>query len=118
MAIKNHSNSMIMVELPPEPDIRKELDTLMNVLHAGSNCDVIIDFSEVDIMTSMTLSGFLMVRELLAKTGRRLIFCNTCSITRDIFTITCFDGIFEFTNDKEKAVQMLETPQPCEQTAK
>ena len=116
MAIKNYSDSIILVNLPAEPDIRDELDTLIDILKAGSNCDVVIDFSNVDIMTSLSLSGFLMVRELTAKSGRRLIFCNTSAITRDIFTVTCFDGIFEFINDVDQAVETLTTPQTCEQT--
>ena len=115
MTIQNYSDNIIYVDLLAEPDIRAELDTLIDVLQASADSDVIIDFSKVDIMTSLSLSGFLMVRELLAKAGRRLIFCNTSQITKDIFTVTCFDGIFEFFDDKEQAVQALTNPQPCEQ---
>ena len=114
MAIKNYSDSIILVDLPAEPNIRAELDTLMDILKAGGNCDVIIDFSNIDIMTSLSLSGFLMVRELIVSAGKRLIFCNTSAITKDIFTVTCFDGVFEFVNNVDHAVETLTAHQPCE----
>ena len=115
MAIQNYSDNIIIVDLPAEPNIRVELENLRGVLQTCADSDVIIDFSQVDIITSLSLSGFLMVRELLAKAGRRLVFCNISPITRDIFTVTCFDGIFEFIDDKDHAVQALTNPQPCEQ---
>lgn len=107
MAINKHSESIIIVDLPAEPDIRAELDALMNLLAAGNSSDVIIDFSQVDIMTSMSLSGCLKVRELIAEAHQRLIFTNTAAITKDIFKVTCFDGIFEFIDDRDKAIQTL-----------
>ena len=115
MAISNYSQGIIIVELPPEPNIRAELDKLMEILNAGADNDVIIDFSKVDIMTSMTLSGFLKVREIISEAGRRLIFVNISAITKDIFKVTCFDGIFEFADDKNQALTDLTAAQNCEQ---
>lgn len=109
MAIKNESDGIIIVELPTEPNIRAELDTLMEVLRSGADNDVILDFSDVDIMTSMSLSGFLKVREIVIEAGKRLIFTNCAALTKDIFTVTCFDGIFEFIDDRTEAVKMLQT---------
>jgi anti-anti-sigma factor len=116
MSISKYSQGVIFVELPPEPDIRNELDNLMQLLSSDADNDIIIDFDKVDIMTSLTLSGFLKVREIVAKTGRRVIFINVSSITRDIFTVTCFDGIFEFADNKDQAFEVL-TAHQCEQAA-
>ena len=116
MAIKSYADNIILVELPPEPDIRKELDTLMEIINAGSGFDVILDFTHVTIMTSMALSGFLQLRKLMEKTGRKLIFCNATSITKDIFKVTCFDGIFEFIDDKKEALRTLQSPQHAQTT--
>jgi anti-anti-sigma regulatory factor len=108
MAIKNDSEGIIIVELPAEPNIRSELDNLMEILKAGADNDIIIDFSDVDIMTSMSLSGFLKVREVVLDAGKRLIFTNAAALTKDIFTVTCFDGIFEFVDDQSEAMKMLQ----------
>ncbi|MFA5784699.1 MAG: STAS domain-containing protein [Phycisphaerae bacterium] len=113
MSISNYSQGIIIVELPSEPHIRGELDTLMEVLRCGADTDVIINFEKVDIMTSLTLSGFLKVREIVVNAGKRLIFINVPSITKDIFKVTCFDGIFEFAADKEQALVQLKSQQ-CE----
>ncbi len=118
MAICNYSEGIIMVELPPEPNIRAELDRLMDVLRCGADSDVVIDFAKVDIMTSMALSGFLKVREIVAEAGRRLIFVNVSAITKDIFAVTCFDGIFEFAEDRDQAVAALAGERECERQAR
>jgi anti-anti-sigma regulatory factor len=117
MSVCKHSQGVIFVELPPEPDIRAELDNLTEILGDDADNDIIIDFDKVDIMTSLTLSGFLKVREIAAKAGRRVIFVNVSSITRDIFTVTCFDGIFEFVDDKDQALETLAVNK-CEQAAR
>ena len=107
MSISKYSQGVIFVELPPEPDTRTELNNLIDTLSGDADNDIIIDFDKVDIMTSLTLSGFLKVREIAAKAGRRVIFINVSSITRDIFTVTCFDGIFEFVDDRDQALEAL-----------
>jgi anti-anti-sigma regulatory factor len=117
MPVSKYSQGVIFVELPPEPDIRTELDNLIEILDGDADSDIIIDFDKVDIVTSLTLSGFLKVREIVAKAGRRVIFINVSSITRDIFTVTCFDGIFEFVDDKDQALEALAANQ-CEQAAR
>lgn len=107
MAVHNHSQGIIVVELPGEPDIRVELDKVMDILNAEANNDIIMDFTNVDIMTSLTLSGFLKARERVINAGRRMIFVNIAPITKGIFKVTCFDGIFEFADTKEQAVTEL-----------
>ncbi len=108
MMIDNCSDNILMVKLDPEPGIRKQLDRLMELIREGSTADVLIDFSDVDIMTSLSLSGFLQLRKLLNIAGHRLVFCNCSNMTKDIFHVTCFDDIFEFIDDKEEAIEALE----------
>lgn len=115
MAICNYSQGVIVVELPPEPNLRAELDRLSQVFRGSADSDVVIDFSKVDIMTSLTLSGFLKLRELLVQADRRLIFVNVSSITKDIFTVTCFDGIFESADDGDQTLVSLAQNSGCEQ---
>ncbi len=117
MSVQNWSENILLVELPAEPKIRNELDKVTEIVRLANKYDVVIDFSHVDIMISLTLSGFLKLRDSLAGAGRRLIFCSTVPITRDIFRVTCFDGIFEFVDDRAAALQMLESFQQPSQTA-
>lgn len=116
MAIQDYSDHIILVELPSEPQIRQELDKVMEIVRQKADYDVVIDFSSVDIMNSLTLSGFLQLHKLLAGSEHRLIFCNTAPITKDIFKVTCFDGIFEFVDDKSDALASLQPVKGCEPT--
>jgi len=107
MAIQDYSDNIILVELPSEPDIRKELDKVMEIVQDRTDCDVLVDFSRVDIMVSLSLSGCIQLHKLLNASGRHLIFFNVTNLTKDIFKVTCFDNIFEFADDFHDATTML-----------
>jgi len=108
MAILDHSNNIILVKLPPEPQIRNELDKAMEIVRQGGGCDVIIDFSRVDIMTSLSISGFLQLYKILAKFNRGIVFFNVTPLVKDIFNATCLDNIFKFADDIHIATSFLQ----------
>ena len=95
MGIQNWSDDVVLVDLPQEPQMGDELKTVIEVVRDRGNCDVVIDFSNVDIVTSSSLSKFLKLRKLLADCSHRLIFCNVAPATKGIFTVTGLDGVFE-----------------------
>lgn len=107
MTVKNYTEDIILVEMPPEPDIRAELDHVMDLIGQGRTCDCFVDFSSVNIISSMALSGFLQLRKLIKNAGRRLIFYNASNITKDIFRVTCLDAVFEYADDLNVAEEML-----------
>jgi len=108
MTIRNYETNIILVELPPEPRIRKELDKVMEILQDRTDCDVLVDFSKVDILVSLSLSGLIQLHKLVNAAGRKLIFFDVSSLTRDIFKVTCFDNIFEFADDLHAATAVLD----------
>lgn len=116
MAIQDYSDNIILVELPSEPQIRQELDKVMEIVRQRADCDVVVDLSNVDILLSLSLSGFIQLHKLLIGSGRRLVLCNTSSTTKGIFRVTCFDGIFEFIDDKSDAVASLQPAEKSEPT--
>jgi len=108
MGIQNWSEDIILVDLPPEPEMGDELKTVTEIVRDRGNCDVVIDFSSVDIVTSSSLSKLLKLRKLLTDCGHRLVFCNVAAATKGIFTITGLDGVFEFVDDKFVALASLQ----------
>jgi hypothetical protein len=48
MGIQNWSEEIILVDLPPEPDMGEELKTVTQVARDRGDCEVVIDFSKVD----------------------------------------------------------------------
>ncbi|MHC4648714.1 MAG: STAS domain-containing protein [Planctomycetota bacterium] len=108
MGIQNWSDDVVLVELPQEPGMGEELKTVTETVRDRGDCDVVVDFSEVDIVTSSSLSKLLKLRKLLADCGHRLVFCNVAPATKGIFTVTGLDGVFELADDKFVALASLQ----------
>jgi len=49
MGIKNWSKDIILVELPPEPEIAEELKAVAEIVRDKGDCNVVLDFCQVDI---------------------------------------------------------------------
>jgi len=108
MGIQNWSEDVILVDLPAEPQTGDELKSVTEMVRDRGDCEVVIDFSSVDIVTSSSLSKFLKLRKLLNDCGHRLIFCNVAPATKGIFTVTGIDSIFTFVDDKFIALASLQ----------
>ena len=109
MGIQNWSEDIILADLHREPQMVDELTTVTDIVNDRSDCDVILYFSNVDIITSSSLSKLLKLRQLLTDCGHRLIFCSINSFTKSAFKITGLDGIFELTDDKFAASEELQS---------
>lgn len=108
MGIQNWSEDIVLVDLPEEPDMVDELRTVTGLVRNRGDCDVVIDFSSVDIVTSSSISAMLKLNKLLTDCTHKLVFCNVAPATRNIFTVTGIDGIFEFADDKFVALATLQ----------
>ena len=108
MGIQNWSEEIILVDLPPEPDMADELKAVTEMARDRGDCDVIVDFSSVDIVTSSSISAFLRLNKLLTDCEHRLVFCNVAAATRKVFAITGLEEIFEFVDDKFVALADLQ----------
>ncbi len=108
MGIQNWSEDILLVDLPSEPEMGEELKTVIGAVRDRGNCDVVVDFSNVDIITSSSLSKLLKLRKLLGDCGHRLVFCSVAAATKGVFTVTGLDGVFEFAADKFVALAGLQ----------
>ncbi len=108
MGIQNWSEDIILVDLPQEPELGDELKNATEAVRDRGDCELVIDFSNVDIITSSSLSKLLKLRKLLGDCGHRLVFCSVAPATKGIFTITGLDGIFEIVDDKFVALASLQ----------
>ena len=108
MGIQDWSEDIILVELPVEPALRDELNAVTEIVRDRGNCDVVVDFSNVDIITSSSISSLLKLRKLLTDCEQRLIFCNVAPGTKGVFKVTGIDEIFDFVDDKFLALAGLQ----------
>lgn len=107
MDIQLCCDNLVVLNLQPEPYVRGQIDNALRIIEEGNAGDMIIDFSEVGIINSLSLSGLLQLRKHLKETGQKLILCNISPMTKKIFNITCLDTNFEFASDKEAAISRL-----------
>jgi len=108
MGIQNWSEDIILVDLPSEPEMGEELKTVTEQVRDRGDCEVVVDFSKVDIITSSSLSKLLRLRKLVGDCGHKLVFCSIAPATKGIFTVTGLDGVFEIVDDKFIALASLQ----------
>jgi anti-anti-sigma factor len=114
MGIKDLSENIILVDAQPEPSLNEELKNVADVVRERGDCDVVIDFSHVDIVTSSSLSKLLKLRKLLMDCNHHLLLCSVAIATKGIFSITALDGVFEMVHNQAEAVETLKS-QPISQ---
>ena len=108
MGIQNWSEDIVLVDLPPEPQTADELKSVTEIVRDRGDCDIVMDFSSVDIVTSSSLSGLLRLRKLMVDCGHKLVFCNIAPATKGIFSVTGLEDVFEIVDDKFVALASLQ----------
>ena len=108
MGIQNWSENIVLVDLPAEPQLGDELKAVADIIKDRGDCDVVMDFSGIDIISSSSLSKLLKMRKQLTDCGHQLIFCNVAPATKGIFAVTGLEGIFKVVDDKFVALAGLQ----------
>jgi anti-anti-sigma regulatory factor len=104
MSIERWSQDVILVDLPEELDKHHELQTVIAVLRDGGACDVVVDFSRVQVVGGAWLVRLQKIQKLANECGHRLTLCNVAPATRGVFAIARLDGLFEFAEDRFTAL--------------
>lgn len=111
MCIRNLSEDVILVKLPSEsPKIAEQLKAVNEIVSSKSACDVVVDFSRVEIINSANISNLLILRSLLQDAGRQLILCNVTTITKCIFVVAGLSEVFVFVDDQSAALAAVQNP--------
>jgi anti-anti-sigma factor len=108
MGIQKLCDEVILVDLPAEPALNEELKCLNEIVCEGDDCNVILDFSRVDIVTSSSISKLLKLRKLVLDRERRLVLCNIATATRSIFAVTALLTVFHIVDDGYAAMAIIE----------
>jgi len=108
MGIQNWSDEIVLVNLAKEPQLGEELQVVIDTAGDKGNCDVVVDFTDVDIVTSSSIAKLLKLRETLAGCGHRIVFCCVDAKTKKIFRLTGLENTFEFVDDQFVALAGLQ----------
>ncbi len=104
MSIQRWSEEVILVELPGELEKHDELQTVIKILREGNHCDVVVDFSQVQVVSGAWLTRLWKIQRLARQCGHKLTLCGVAPATRGIFTIAHLDDLFEFAEDRFTAL--------------
>ena len=108
MGIQNWAEDIILVNLAPEPQMSEELETVIEIISDKPDTNVVIDFSDVDIVTSSSLARLLRLRKALRDRQNHLILCGIKPQTKGIFEVAGLDAIFDFVDDQFIALATLQ----------
>ena len=108
MGIQYWADDVLIVDLPPEPEMGEVLDDVLEVLYEKDSCAVLIDFSEVDIVSSSSLSKMLALRRQIWGSRYRIVFCCVDPATEGILVAAGIDECFELADDRFSALTTIE----------
>ena len=86
----------------------EELKTVTQIARDRADCDVVVDFSDVEIITSSNLAKLLKLRKVLTEADQKLILCTVGVRTKAIFLVTGLENVFEFVDDQFVALAGLQ----------
>ena len=107
MGIENYLEDVLLVTLPADPHLGPEIDEVTEIVSEGRNCDVIVDFGEVRMLTSDSICGLMILDKYLSSFGRQLVFCNASVEIKHIFTRTGLAAFFTFVDDEYAALDAI-----------
>ncbi len=111
MGIQQWSENVILVNLAPEPDLGEEIISVCEMVSRQKEQDVVIDFSDVEIVTSSSIAKLLKLRKAIHDNQRKLVFCCVQPQTKNIFLVTGLDTVFTFVEDQFVALAGLQMAQ-------
>jgi anti-anti-sigma factor len=114
--VENLASDIITFELQREPQMNGELQAVFDITAEHSDCNVILDFTYVDIITSSSLTKLLKLRQTLLASGRHLILYGIHPFTKSAFEVTGLNGVFELAADKPAALAIIRSTWPAPTT--
>jgi anti-anti-sigma regulatory factor len=105
MSTENWSEDIIIVKLPAEPQTSEELQAVTKIALDRPDCDLIMDFSNVETASCLSLCILMKLHKILTDHKQRLILCNVTAATRGILHTYAFDRIFEVVSDSQVALK-------------
>ena len=108
MGIRNFNEDVLLVVLPPEPQMTGELQALNESIFENSEFDVIIDLSRVELIGSASISNMLLLNDRLVRCGHKLVFCGLRFTAKCLFATLELDRLFQFAEDRFEALATLE----------
>lgn len=106
MEIEHLPENVLFVCLQ-EPQLRDELIAVNEIISNECTCDVIVDFSSIELMTSEGISSLIILERLLKSYGHQIVLCSVSSNNLQVLERTGIEPLFEFADDESAALQSI-----------
>lgn len=113
MGIQSLPRDVLVVNLPAQPQYGHELEDVNRMLSETVAYDVVINFADVQMLTSETICGLMILDKLLRGGGRQLVLYNLSSSIKQIFVRTGLVTVFHFADDDLSALEQIHSHSLC-----
>lgn len=107
MTILKLSDSVLLVVPTQEPDACNDIVAINAMMLKQCDTDIIVDFSQVELLTSSAVSNLLLLRNQVNASGRKLILINVAFATKCILTTLGIHEAFHIVANKTDALEAL-----------
>ena len=108
MGIQTFSEDILLITLPEQPQHSDEIEIVNKLLSDSVDFDVIVDFSKVEILTSGSICGLMILSKLLQGAERKLVLYNLPAAIKQIFERTGLVTVFDLADDESDAQQHIQ----------
>jgi anti-anti-sigma regulatory factor len=107
MGIQTFSEDILLIALPEQPQHGDEIDVVNKMLSDSVDFNVMVDFSKVQMLTSESICGLMILCKLLQGAGRKLVLYNLPPAIEQIFERTGLITVFDLANNEIDAEQHI-----------
>ena len=80
-------------------------EQLFNLVDELNRLKLLLNFSNVEYLSSSALGKFITLNKKVSKAGGRLILCNIAPQIHEVFEITKLDKLFNIQKEEQAALQ-------------
>jgi anti-anti-sigma regulatory factor len=91
-----------------EPELKKELETINEIVQGRDDCYVIINLANIEMLTSSSITSLLKLHNVLSENGCLLILCKVSLPTKGVFRTAELKSVFNFALDMFAAQTMIQ----------
>ena len=108
IGIQSWSKDVILVNLLATQEDQDDLQKATDTVRERGACNVVVDFSCVDIVGGATFARLLELRQMLQDSGHKVVLCGLSPAIKGVFSIARLDSVFEFAEDRFAALASLQ----------
>ena len=88
-----------------EQNIQVIGDQLFRLVDEKGRKDLVLNFANVEFMSSAALGKLMVLRKKVQEAGGKLVLCNIAPGIYEVFTITKLDKLLTICGDEQEALQ-------------